>query len=76
MYRFGAKRENYVLLLVAAAAAAAEWASNTPCLRWKNNSVTLTVKGKGKGKAVPLQALTDLEGSRRLRLPDFMTVGT
>jgi hypothetical protein len=31
---------------------------------------------KGKGKAIPLQALTDPEGSRRLRLPDFKTVGT
>jgi hypothetical protein len=25
----------------------------------------------GKGKAIPLQALTGTEGSRRLRLPDF-----
>jgi hypothetical protein len=30
----------------------------------------------GKGKAIPLQALTGPEGSRRLRLPDFMTIGT
>jgi hypothetical protein len=30
---------------------------------------------KGKGKAIPLQALTDPEGSRRLRLPDFKTIG-
>jgi hypothetical protein len=29
-----------------------------------------------KGKAIPLQALTEPEGSRRLRLPDFKTVGT
>jgi hypothetical protein len=29
----------------------------------------------GKGKAIPLQALTGLEGSRRLRLPDFKTIG-
>ena len=27
--------------------------------------------GKGKGKAIPLQAWGGLEGSRRLRLPDF-----
>ena len=27
----------------------------------------------GKGKAVPLQAWTDPEGSRKLRLPDFVT---
>jgi len=32
--------------------------------------------GKGKGKAIPLQAWTDPEGSRRLRFPDFKTVGT
>ena len=28
------------------------------------------------GKAIPLQAWTGPEGSRRLRLPDFKTVGT
>jgi len=33
-------------------------------------------KGKGKGKAIPLQAWTGPEGSRRLRLPDFKTLGT
>jgi len=26
---------------------------------------------KGKGKAIPLQAWTGPEGSRKLRLPDF-----
>jgi hypothetical protein len=31
---------------------------------------------KRKGKAIPLQALTDHEISRRLRLPDFKTIGT
>ena len=31
---------------------------------------------EGKGKAIPLQAWTDPEVSRRLRLPDFKTVGT
>jgi len=30
----------------------------------------------GKGKAIPLQAWTGPEGSRRLRLPDFKTIGT
>jgi len=30
-------------------------------------------EGKGKGKAVPLQASTSTEGSRKLRFPDFMT---
>ena len=29
-----------------------------------------------KGKAIPLQAWTDPEGSRRLRVPDFKTIGT
>jgi hypothetical protein len=31
---------------------------------------------KGKGKANPLQAWTGPEGSKRLRLPDFKTIGT
>jgi len=30
-------------------------------------------KGKDKGKAVPLQAWTGPECSRKLRLPDFVT---
>jgi len=29
-----------------------------------------------EGKAIPLQAWTGPEGSRRLRLPDFKTIGT
>jgi len=29
-----------------------------------------------KGKAIPLQVWTGPEGSRRLRLPDFNTIGT
>jgi hypothetical protein len=29
--------------------------------------------GKGKGKAIPLQAWSDPEGSTKLRFPDFMT---
>jgi hypothetical protein len=31
---------------------------------------------KGKGKSIPLQAWTGPEGSRSLRFPDFMTIGT
>jgi len=31
---------------------------------------------KGKGTAIPLQAWTSPEGSRRLLLPDFKTIGT
>jgi len=34
------------------------------------------IKGKGKGKAIPLQAWTGPEGSRRMRFPDFKTIGT
>jgi hypothetical protein len=29
---------------------------------------------KGKGKAIPLQAWTGPEGSRRMRFPDFKTI--
>jgi hypothetical protein len=38
-------------------------------------SVTLLTlrSGKGKGKAVPLQAWGGLEGSRKLRFPDLLT---
>jgi len=32
-----------------------------------------TSKGKGKGKAVPLQAWSGPEGSRKLRFSDYMT---
>jgi len=32
--------------------------------------------GKGKGKAIPLQAWTGSKGSRRLRLPDLKKIGT
>ena len=30
----------------------------------------------GKGKAIPLESEIGPEGSRRLRLPDFKTIGT
>jgi len=36
----------------------------------------LPVNCKDKGKAIPLQAWRDPKGSRRMRLPDFKTVGT
>jgi hypothetical protein len=35
-----------------------------------------TVIKKEKGKAIPLQAWTGPGGSRRLRFPDFKTIGT
>jgi hypothetical protein len=38
--------------------------------------MTKQYKNNVKGKAIPLQAWTGPEGSRRLRLPDFKTVGT
>jgi hypothetical protein len=31
---------------------------------------------KGKGKAIPLQAWIEPEGSRKLRLPDFKTISS
>jgi hypothetical protein len=31
---------------------------------------------KGKGKAIPLEALTGPKGSRSLRLPHFKKIGT
>jgi hypothetical protein len=39
------------------------------------NNHTLFFRHK-KGKAIPLQAWTGPEGSRKLKLPDFMTIGT
>jgi len=30
-------------------------------------------RGKGKGKAVPLQVWSGQEGSRKIRFPDFVT---
>ena len=38
-------------------------------------AVVLTLV-KGKSKAIPSQAWTSPEGSRRLKFPDFKTVGT
>jgi hypothetical protein len=35
-----------------------------------------SVEVKGRGKAIPLHALTGPEDSRRLRLPDFKKIGT
>jgi hypothetical protein len=40
------------------------------------NFSTRTEKYFSKGKAIPFQALTDPEGSRRMRLPDFKTIST
>jgi hypothetical protein len=40
------------------------------CILIVSDVESCTVK-KGKGKAIPLQAWTGLESSRRLRFPDF-----
>jgi hypothetical protein len=40
------------------------------------HSYTQSLHIKAKGKAIPLQAWRSPEGSRRLRLPDFKTIGT
>jgi hypothetical protein len=42
----------------------------------KQHVISPAVKSKSKGKAIPLQALTGPKGSRKLRLPDFKTIGT
>jgi hypothetical protein len=50
-----------------------------PNLPWSKDYVILecdTVCKNGKGKAIPLQARTGHEGSRKLRLPHFKTIGT
>ena len=38
-----------------------------------NIKTSKIIKRQGKGKAVPLQACSGAEGSRKLRFPDFMT---
>jgi hypothetical protein len=39
-------------------------------------NVNIKLCTQGTCKAIPLQAWTGPEGSRRLRLPDFKTIGT
>ena len=46
-----------------------------PMKNFLGSSIEL-LKIIGKGKAIPLQTWTDLEGFRKLRLPDFKTIGT
>jgi hypothetical protein len=41
-----------------------------------NNTILISDSKGKKGKSIPLQAWTGPEGSRRLRLPDFKTIGT
>jgi hypothetical protein len=40
------------------------------------NTFRNRLESKVKGKPIPLQALTDPEDSRRLRIPDLKTIGT
>jgi hypothetical protein len=40
------------------------------------NSVILLGAREGKVEAIPVKARTGCEGSRKLRLSDFMTAGT
>jgi hypothetical protein len=40
---------------------------------WEGADWSHLAQDKGKGKAVPLQAWSGPEGSRKLRFPDFMT---
>jgi hypothetical protein len=47
-----------------------------PVVNRPQNELINELINKGKGKAIPLQAWTGLTGSRRLRLPDFKTIGT
>jgi hypothetical protein len=48
----------------------------TKVMRISRQPSPLNIMIKGKGKAIPLQAWTGPEVSKRLRLPDFKTVGT
>ena len=45
-------------------------------LKFEEFAVKLINVSKGKRKAVPLHAWTGPEVSRRLRLPNFKTIGT
>jgi hypothetical protein len=40
---------------------------------WYRQLINISDNGKGKGKAVPLQAWSGPKGSRKLRYPDYMT---
>jgi hypothetical protein len=45
--------------------------------KWKTAlQISATGLHSGKSKAIPLQAWTGPEGSRRLGLPDIKTIGT
>jgi hypothetical protein len=45
-------------------------------IKTSDGDTTLDENSKGKGKAIPLQASTDPEGSRSLRLSDLKISST
>ena len=49
------------------------WQGNGMSTPWERHTMREPAL---KGKAIPLQTWTCTEGSRRLRLPDFKTIGT
>jgi len=54
------------------------WLLRRPRHRFKDHTkiILKEIRCNKKGKAIPLQAWTDPEGSRSLRFPDFKTIGT
>jgi hypothetical protein len=44
--------------------------------KWNGTTLLSIIPQGGEGKAFPLQTWTGPEGSRRLTLPDFKTIGT
>jgi hypothetical protein len=50
--------------------------TNTMQLHLKSSFAIYKLLVIGKGKSITLQDWTGPEGSRRLRLPDFKTIGT
>ena len=44
--------------------------------RFVRVNVSREAECKGKGKAIPLQAWSGPEGSKRMKLTDFKTIGT
>jgi hypothetical protein len=44
------------------------------CSQYFRDAAWVYIQGKGKGKAVPLQAWSGPDGSRKLRFPHFMTM--
>jgi len=46
------------------------------CSTYDKYMSAFKLNSKSKGKAISLQAWTGTEGSRKVRIPDFKTVGT